>query len=370
MAALSPDIFVLILARFIQGVGAASVMPAGMAFVAENFLESERGRALGLWGMVVSGAPAIGPTLGGYAADWFGWRAIFWITATLGVAAAVAVFYFMDRTTHKESRPLDYLGTGLLAIGAGALLIVATQGQNWGWGSPLTLGAAALSIPGLGGFWWWERHTRYPLIDIDFVKKPIFIFTSLALFISFFCFQGLFFLIPFFLQSVQGYLPSDTRLMVLPLFLALMVGAGASGRLSDRLGFRTPALSGAIATVGAIYMFSFLQIHTAYIWLALMMALMGFGIGAIMPPLSQALTSAAPIAKIGATVGAFNMVRNMGGPFGVAAGATIFAQRTASHGARSQPSAFRRWRPRAARWRRPTWWSFGFWHKRWACNWP
>ena len=331
-AALAPDIFTLILARFVQGMGAAAIMPAGMAYVAENFPESERGRALGLWGMVVSGAPAIGPTVGGYIVDWSGWRAVFWVSAALGVAAIVAIFYVMEHTPKKEPHPLDYLGTALLSIGAGALLIVATQGQNWGWTSPLTIGLAVLSIPSLAAFWWWERRTAYPLIDIDFVKTPIFILTSLALFISFFCFQGLFFLIPFFLQSVQGYLPSDTGVMVLPLFLTLMVGAGVSGRVSDRLGFRVPALTGAVVTVGAIYIFSFLRIDTAYIWLALMMALMGFGIGAIMPPLSQLLTGAAPIAKIGATVGAFNMVRNMGGPFGVAAGATIFAQRAAGHG--------------------------------------
>ncbi len=329
VAAVSPNLWIMAIARFIQGIGAAAVIPIGMAFIGENFSQNERGRALGVWGMITAGAPALGPTLGGYLIDWFGWRSIYWVSAFLGLISLIAITYIVKESKKQITQKIDFIGSALLFLSVGSLLVSVNQGRNWGWTSPLTLGFFAGFVICLILFLWFERKTADPVIDLGFVKTPVFIFSAITVFISFLAFQGAFFLIPFFMQQVQHYPASQTGQLVIPLFLALMVASLLSGRLTDKIGVRIPAVSGMIITIFSLYLLSLVKVDTSYLSLAAIMGILGLGIGATLPPMSKTIASSAPLPKIGAAVGAFNMVRNLGGPFGVAIAATLSANKVA-----------------------------------------
>jgi MFS family permease len=131
------------------------------------------------------------------------------------------------------------------------------------------------------------------------------------------------------MQQVQHYPASQTGQLVIPLFLALMASSLLSGRLTDKIGARIPAVSGMIITIFSLYLLSLVKVDTSYLSLAAIMGILGLGIGATLPPMSKTIASSAPLPKIGAAVGAFNMVRNLGGPFGVAIAATLFANKVA-----------------------------------------
>lgn len=134
IAALSPDIWFMSVARFIQGIGAAAIIPIGMAFVGEKFPKEERGRALGLWGMVSASAPAIGPFLGGCLIDWFGWRSLYWFAVILGLLAVLPVWLIVKETKREvQKQSFDFLGAGLMFLGIGSLL-VAKSGALLGMG--------------------------------------------------------------------------------------------------------------------------------------------------------------------------------------------------------------------------------------------
>lgn len=330
--ALSPSMWVMAGARFVQGLGAAAIIPIGMAFIGENFPTQERGRAFGAWGMVNGAAPAFGPTLGGYLIDWFGWRSIYWASILLGLAGIAAIALVVRESRRPRAEPFDVPGSALLFVGVGSLLVALNQGRTWGWTSPFTLGSAGASLLFLAVFVAVERRTAHPIVDLGVVRTRLFAFAGASVFLSFLVFQGAFFLIPFFLQQVQGYPASQTGQLVMPLFLGIMAASIASGRASDRVGARLPATLGAALTAGALFLLSRVQEDTSYAALLAVMALLGLGIGATLPPLSRAVTGGVPLRQIGAASGVFNMVRNLGGPFGIAIGATLFAQRAGDAG--------------------------------------
>lgn len=282
--------------------------------------------------MVSGAAPALGPTLGGYLIDWFGWRAIYWVSIIMGLVSMGVIALVVKESRRARAEPFDLPGSLFLALCTGSLLVAVNQGRAWGWLSPLTVSFVAGFVLSLIIFLVVESRTAYPVVDLAIVRTRLFVSAGTAVFISFLVFQGAFFLIPFFLQQVQGYPASQTGQLVAPLFLGIMGASLVSGRMSDRVGARLPALVGTLFTALALYLLSLVVRETSYISLMAVMAILGIGIGATLPPLSRAITSGVPLRKIGAATGIFNMVRNLGGPFGVAAAATIFAQQAADEG--------------------------------------
>lgn len=325
--AVSPSIWVMAGARFVQGLGAAAIIPIGMAFIGENFPDHERGRAFGLWGMVSGAAPAFAPTLGGYLIDWFDWRAIYWVSVLLGLAGIGAIAAGVRESRRPRAESFDIPGSVLLFVGVGSLLVTLNQGRSWGWVSGPTLSFAALSLGALLLFVIVERRMPHPIVDLAIVRRRAFAFAGASVFLSFLVFQGAFFLIPFFLQQVQGYPASQTGQLVMPLFLGIMAASLVSGRASDQIGTRLPSTVGAAGTAGALFLLSRVRPETGYAELLGIMAVLGLGIGATLPPLSRAVTGDVPLRQIGAATGIFNMLRNLGGPFGIAIAATLFSQR-------------------------------------------
>lgn len=325
IAAVSPQFWVMVAARFVQGLGAAAVIPVGMAFVGENFPLKVRGRALGLWSMTNAAAPAIGPALGGILIDLYAWRAIYWFSLALGLVGIVMVAVFVPETRRIRKEPFDYAGSAALFVAVGSLIVLLTQGRSWGWISLNTLLFATSAIIGGLAFVLLERRAAYPLVDLHFLKSRVFLIPALVVFLSFFIFQGSFFMLPFFLEQVQGYNAAIVGSMAVPLFVALAVSSFFGGSLSDRFRVKYIVVAGAVLTVIPIYLFTELTMDAPYWYILVIMAFLGLGIGITLPPLSRSVIGMVKPQKMGVVSGIFNMFRNLGGPVGIGVAATLFA---------------------------------------------
>lgn len=333
MAAISPEFWVMLSARFVQGLGAAAVIPVGMAFVGENFPQEKRGRALGMWSMVNASAPAIGPTIGGILIELYNWRAIYWFSMILGVIGIVVVASFVPESKRKlAEESFDYAGSALLFLTIGSLLTLLSLGRTWGWVSVSSFTFIALALISGLLFLFTERRARHPLIDLKFVRSRAFLLSGLIVFLSFLIFQGSFFMLPFFLEQVQGYSASMVGNMAIPLFLALAIAAFYGGRLSDRFKAKYIVVAGTLLTVLAIYFFTWMEVNTPYWYILLIMGSLGLGVGISLPPLSRAVIGMVDPRKMGVVSGIFNLFRNLGGPFGIAISATVFGRYTRLHG--------------------------------------
>lgn len=332
LASLSWDMFSMALFRFLQGIGAAAVFPVGMAFIGEYFAEDERGKAMGIWGIAGGAGPAIGPTLGGWILDLFGWRAIYQFSVAIGVLSIVAPLFLLRESRRSRSTRIDYAGSLGLFVAAGAALLAVSQGRTWGWLSPATLALFGLSAIGIVGLVLVERRQQEPVIDPGLVRSPLFLAASATAFLSFMAFQGALFLVPFFLMDVQHYGGSQVGLLLLPFFLPMALASPLGGWLSDRLGPRLPTLFGMALSAFALGLLAPLSLETPYWYVAAVSLALGVGIAIALPPLGKAIIGAAPLSKLGAASGIFSVVRSMGGPFGVALLTTVFAEQAAIRG--------------------------------------
>ncbi len=331
VAAASPAFWLMLAARFVQGLGAAAVIPVGMAFVGEHFPDVQRGRALGLWSMVNASAPAIGPTLGGMLIDLYGWRSIYWASLLLGGLGLTLVARFVPESRRHHPETFDYAGSAALFVAASSLLTLLTQGNGWGWTSVPSLGLLALAVAAGWLFLRLEARVAQPIVDLQFARSRAFLVSGGVVFLSFLVFQGSFFLLPFFLEQVQGYSARAVGTLAMPLFIALALASFAGGRLSDRFPARHLVVAGTVLTGLAVGLLTRTTVETPYGPLLVVMALLGLGVGVTLPPLSRSVIGLAEPRRMGAISGVFNMFRNFGGPVGIALGATVFGSRAAVH---------------------------------------
>jgi len=327
LAAISPNIILMIIARFIQGIGAASVMPVGMAFIRENFEKNERGKALGVWGMVISVGPAIGPILAGYLIEHLGWRYIFWVSSLFGVISYIAIHLVVRESEKFKNQKIDFFGAIILFLCISSFIILTNKINQWGINSFLSLSFFSIFLVLFFLFIYIEKRIKSPLIDLNLIKSSIFVFASMTGFIAFLIFQGSFFLMPFFLQHIQNYLPSETGLIILPLSISLMLSTLIIGWLSDKLSLRLLTFSGMLIVILSISFLLFVTIEASFVKISLIFGVLGFGIGSTFPTMSKAITNEMPLSQLGASVGVFNMIRNLGSPLGVALVTAIFSNK-------------------------------------------
>lgn len=332
VAALSWNILSMAAARFVQGIGAAAIFPVGMAYIGEMFSREERGKAMGIWGIASGAAPAIGPLLGGYLVDWGGWRSLYYFSVIIGLLAVLVPWFILKPSKAERVTVFDLIGSAWLFVSVGSILMVLNEGRNWGWTSPVIMGLGVTFGVSLIAFLIHEGRTKTPIVDVDLLKSPFFLLLAGTAFVSFIAMQGTMFLIPFFWQNAQGYTPSDTGVMIVPLFVAMAVCSMLGGTLADRLGIRKTAALGMGAKTLAILLLGFMVVDTPYWYAGLAVGILGVGLGVALPPLSKAIVGGVSPHKMGAASGMFSMVRNLGGPFGVAILSSVFASRAAVHG--------------------------------------
>ena len=337
LCSLAWNLNALIAFRVLQGAGAGALMPVGMAIVTREFPPEKRGIALGFWSVAASASISLGPTLGGYLIDHYSWHTIFDVNVPIGILGAVALLIILREHRAEGRRSFDLVGFfSLSAFLTGLLLALANGNSAWntgGWTSRYILTCFGVSAVGLMVFLITELTVRHPLIELGLFRNFNF---SVSNMVSFMFGLGMFgstFLLPIYLQNSLGYTPFQAGLVFLPVGFLQGICAPFAGLFADRHDPRIPTIVGLVLMAYTFYQFGFLSYFSEKPEIMLPLYLRGMAMGILFAPLMTMSLSEIPNAKMAQASGLMNVVRQLGGSFGVAIFGTILTRRTIFHSA-------------------------------------
>jgi len=324
-AALAPSIEALIVARAVQGFGGAIVLPLTLTILSAAVPAEKRGLALGAWGGISGLAVAIGPLVGGAVVQGISWQWIFWLNVPIGLALIP-----LARLRLQESRgpndALDLPGVGLASVGLLGIVWGLVRGNQVGWGSPEIVFALLGGAVVLALFVLWELRTDEPMLPLRFFRNRTFTSANVASLLMFFGMFGSIFLLAQFFQTVQGYSPLDAGLRILPWTAMPIFVAPIAGALSDRIGGRPLMVTGlGLQATGLAWIAVVSTPTVAYSALVVPFILSGVGMALYFAPVANVVLSSVRPEEEGQASGANNAIRELGGVFGVAVLASVFA---------------------------------------------
>jgi EmrB/QacA subfamily drug resistance transporter len=316
----------LIAFRGVQALGAAMLLANGPAILTTNFPPTQRGQALGLQATMTYIGLTTGPSLGGWLADHYSWRAVFYINVPVGILAVLLSLRFIprDRPAEPDSR-FDLAGALTFVTGLVALLLALNQGETWGWLSIPTLLAVAIAIIMLAAFIYTERRLPNPMLDLSLFRKRVFSASTASALANYICLYSIIFLMPFYLIQGRNLNPAQAGLLLTAQPLIMAIAAPLSGTLSDRIGSRWPATAGMLVLAGGLLLLSHIGADTSYRYVALCLGIVGLGTGIFISPNSSALMGAAPRQRQGIAAGILATARNVGMVLGVGLAGAVFA---------------------------------------------
>ncbi|MBB6731756.1 DHA2 family efflux MFS transporter permease subunit [Cohnella zeiphila] len=288
----------LILFRVLQGLGGGVVMPISMAFVYRMAPPDKVGAVMGMMGVPILLAPALGPVLAGSLVDYASWHWIFLINLPIGVIAVLLGIRTLPNIDRQSVASLDLLGIILAPLAFAALSYGVTQGGS-SWTSTETLVGLIVGVVALVLFVIVELRSKNPLLELRVFRSGNFTRGIVVQWVSQFALFGSFFLVPVFLQSAKGYTAFDTGLIMLPQAIASGVFMPIGGRLSDRFGARPLVLAGMIFVIGATALLANLDANDGKIMVMIPLALLGAGMGLFMMPLNTHLIQSSPQNLVG-----------------------------------------------------------------------
>ncbi|GAA1581697.1 DHA2 family efflux MFS transporter permease subunit [Kribbella karoonensis] len=319
--ALATSLPFLIVARTVQGAGAAFVMPLAMSLLGAAFPPERRGRAIGVFSGVTGIAVLGGPLIGGAVTEGLSWQWIFWINVPIGVLAIVLVLAKIPEST-GPARRLDLVGAVLISLAVLGLVWGTVRGESAGWTSAEVLSAFAIGVVMLLAFGLWERRTRHAMVPPALFRNRTFTAANSAgFFLSAALFSAVFFLSQY-MQVGLGSAPLKAGLQLLPWTATLFVIGPIAGRLVDRVGERPLVVVGMALQAAGMF---WVSRGTGHYWeLVVPLMVTGSGISLAMPAAQSAAMSALPRESVGIASGVYSMNRQLGGAAGVAVLGSVF----------------------------------------------
>ncbi len=327
----------LIAFRALQGVGSASLFTSAFAVVADLFTPAERGKYTGLFGAVFGVSSLVGPLLGGFITDTFGWHWVFFINLPIGAVALTFILLRMPPLKPQLAvRPtVDVMGAVLLAVGTVPLLIGSSLGRavlregdvGLLWTSPPMLAMGLLTVLGLVGFVAWELRVKDPLIDLSLFKTPVVRWGVLSMFVLGAAFLTPLVFLPLFMVNVVGVTATASGLTISPLVMGIVAGNVLSGQLASRFGKYKPFMLVALVVlvVGFLVMGFTLTASSTQSEVTLKMVLLGLGLGPSIPLYTLAVQNAVDPRKMGVATSMTTFFRSMGSTVGIAVVGSMFA---------------------------------------------
>jgi EmrB/QacA subfamily drug resistance transporter len=314
----------LIAARCFQGLGAAALFSVNIAMITRAFPAAERGRALGINAILVALGVSVGPTVGGILTQLLSWRWIFYVNLPIGaVVILLAWRVLMERSRWEEQR-FDFPGAAALAVGLATLTLGLSFGQEWGWGSPRLVATLLIAVVALIGAVWIERRAPAPILDPVLLSNRVFVFANVTFILAMLALFAVGFLLPFYLEELQGYDTVAAGLRLTPLPLALAMVAPISGALADRMGSRWLAPLGLAVACAGLLLLSALTPTSATSFLILCLFVTGIGQGIFQAPNTRTIMGAPPPQEQGVASGVLATGRVIGQSLSVAVAGAVF----------------------------------------------
>ncbi len=324
-AALSTSPTALDLARALQGVGGAIVTPLTLTILSAAVPASRRGLALGIWGGIGGLAIALGPLVGGAVVNGASWHWIFWLNVPIGLGLAPLALTRLEETRGTDSA-LDLPGLALASSGLLGIVWGLVRGNSLGWTTLGIVGPIASGVLLLAVFVAWELRVESPMLPMHFFRGRTFALTNVASLLMFFGMFGSIFLLAQFFQTVQGYSPLQSGLRILPWTAMPIFIAPIAGAFSDRIGGQRLMAAGlSLQAAGLIWIAAVTSTTTPYRDLVAPFILSGAGMALFFAPVANVVLSSVRREEEGKASGANNAIREIGGVFGVAVLASIFA---------------------------------------------
>jgi len=335
LCGLSHDENMLIISRVIQGLGAGTLQPLGLAIITREFPVKQRGLAIGFWGIAAAASVSFGPSIGGFIIDNFSWQLIFFINIPIGILAMFFTIIIQAEYKHPLKRKFDLVGFISVTIFLPLSLYTLSEGNaatnSAGWHAPYILLFAAISAIALAVFITTELTADDPIIDLRLLGNHNF---GLAALIMIFFSIGMFgstFLMPVYLQNSMGYTALQAGSVFLPVGIIQGFLAPISGRISDKLNPKIPIFIGVILMAFSFYLNSKLSFLSEIKAIMVSLYVRGVGMGFMFTALSTIALIEIPREKMAQASGISNSIRQLGGSLGVAILATLLTTRVNYH---------------------------------------
>ena len=329
----SDSLGLLILARAVQGIGAALMTPQTMAVITRIFPPEHRGAAMGLWGAVSGIATLVGPILGGVLVDGFGWEWIFFVNVPIGIIGFILAMRFVPKLPTHPHR-FDILGVVLSAIGLFLVVFGLQEGQTYKWGTitntPFSVwGLIIAGVIVLVAFVVWQRLNKgEPLLPLGLFRDRNFSLSNAAITTVGFTITSMSLPVVYYFQLVKGFTPTQSALMLVPMALVTGGLAPVVGKLVDRVNPKWIAFTGLVLLAFSLWLYSSLLSPTiSWGWLLIPSAVLGLASSCIWAPLSNTATRNLPPRQAGAGAGVYNTTRQIGSVLGSASIAALIAAR-------------------------------------------
>ena len=335
LCGIAPDLNFLIVARILQGIGGGALVPISQAVLLESFPPEKRGVAMATFGMGVVVAPILGPTLGGWITDNYSWRWIFYINVPVGIFAVFMAQAFVEDPPYiKKARPgaVDLAGFALLAIWVSALQIILDRGQQEDWLASKWIGwLSVITLTCFLGFVVREVCAEHPIVNLQVLKSRNFAAGVMMMTVLGAVLYGTTAALPIFLQTMMGYSALQSGLTLSPRGMGAFVMNFVVGRLVGRVRNRVLISIGFILLTASSFWLGQINLQISMRNVILPSVLNGIAISFIFTPLTTAAMGYLRQDQMANATGIYNLMRNLGGSFGIALVSTLIVRRAQVH---------------------------------------
>lgn len=314
----APNFSTLLIGRLIQAAGVGISMPLLQNIMLSIFPPEKRGSAMGMAGIVIGLAPALGPTLSGWIIDHYTWRDLFGMVIPIVILVLVLAFFLMKSVIQLSNPSIDVLSAFLSTVGFGSLLYGFSSVGNDGWGSSKVISFLVIGVFVIGLFVWRQLHLEHPFLELRVFKSPTFTIAAILSGVVNMAMVGAEMVLPLYIQNIRGESAFHSGLMLLPGALIMGLMMPITDAIFDKHGAKRLAISGMLILTAATLPFAFLTQETPIVMIVILYAIRMFGISMVMMPVTTSGMNALPMNLISHGTAVNNTFRQVASSIGTA----------------------------------------------------